>query len=177
MTVYKLLALLLIFLASTASAAPRITVLNFELNDITSLPNTPAELQRTGTMAPLLCAALTRIGDYQTVAIPTDLQQAANGGFGYLFRFPDEAAKLGQQLQADWVVVSQHSKPSFLFSYLWVYLVEVKTLTTVARYDIELKGSHAKVTQRGIESLAKRIQATIANHKNQPLPVQTNPAN
>lgn len=166
MTIYKLLALLLLCSASTAIAATRIAVLDFELNDITSLPHTPAELQRTASMAPLLIETLNRSGKYQTLSIPADLQKSANGGFGYLFRFPDEAAKLGQQQHADWIVVSQHSKPSFLFSYLWVYLVDVKTKTIIARYDIELKGSHQKVTQRSIESLAKKIQATLVAHGN-----------
>lgn len=164
MTVNKLLALLLICVASAGVAAPRIAVLDFELNDITSLPNTPAELQRTSTMAPLLIETLNNIVHYQTVNVPVELQKSANGGFGYLFRHPDEAAKLGQQQHADWIVLSQHSKPSFLFSYLWVYLVDVKTRTTLARYDIELKGSHEKVTQHAIASLAKKIQQTIITH-------------
>ena len=166
MTINKLLALLLICAASTGVAAPRIAVLDFELNDITSLPNTPAELQRTATMAPLLIEAFNQTGHYQTVAISTDLQKAANGSFGYLFRFPDEAAKLGHQQQVDWIVVSQHSKPSFLFSYLWVYLVDVPSKAIVARYDIELKGSHEKVTRHAIASLAKKIHETIVAHEN-----------
>lgn len=165
MTVNKLLALLLICVASTGVAAPRIAVLDFELNDITSLPNMQAELQRTSTMAPLLIETLNR-GHYQTVNVPGELQKAANGSFGYLFRFPDEAAKLGQQQQVDWIVVSQHSKPSFLFSYLWVYLIDVSSQATVARYDIELKGSHEKVTQHAIASLAKKIHETIIAHGN-----------
>jgi len=161
MTIQKLLALLLICVASTGVAAPRIAVLDFELNDITSLPNTPKELERTATMAPLLIEAFNETGHYQTVAIPSNEQKAANSSFGYLFRFPDEAAKLGQQQQVDWIVVSQHSKPSFLFSYLWVYLVDVQSKTSVARYDIELKGSHEKVTRHAIASLAKKIHDTI----------------
>ena len=162
MTIHKLLALLLFFLSSPGIAATRIAVLDFELNDITALPNTTAELQRTGSMAPLLIDTLNQAGSYQAIAIPNGLQKSANGSFGYLFRFPNEAAKLGQQQHADWIVVSQHSKPSFLYSYLWVYLVNVKTKTPLIRYDIELKGNHEKVTQRAIQSLAKKIQATIA---------------
>lgn len=165
MIIYKLLALLLFCATLTASAATQIAVLDFELNDITSLPNTPTELQRTSTMAPLLIEALNRSDHYQTLSIPIELQKSANGGFGYLFRHPDEAAKLGQQQHVDWIVLSQHSKPSFLFSYLWVYLVDVKTRTTLARYDIELKGSHEKVTQHAIASLAKKIHQTIITHR------------
>lgn len=147
-----------------ASAGPRIAVLDFELNDITSLPNTLAERQRTATMAPLLSESLSRVGDYQIAAIDADSQKAANASFGYLFRFHDLAAQLGRRQGVEWVVVSQHSKPSFLFSYLWVYLIDVKKQAAVARYDIELKGNDAKVTRRGIEALAGKIDATLAGY-------------
>jgi len=46
--------------AAEVNAAPRIAVLDFELNDITSLPNTSTEISRTSSMAPLLMAALSR---------------------------------------------------------------------------------------------------------------------
>ncbi|MGZ8944165.1 MAG: DUF2380 domain-containing protein, partial [Methylococcaceae bacterium] len=88
-------------------------------------------------------------------------QAAANSSFGYLFRFNDLAAKLGEQFGADWIIVSQHTKPSFLFSYLMAHVINVKTQTLVASYDIELKGNHEKVTQRGVKSLANKIHALI----------------
>lgn len=166
MNINKLSFLVLVFsalLTGAASAATRIAVLDFELNDITSLPNTPAELQRTASMAPLLSKALNQIDGYEIVPVEAGMQKAANDSFGYLFRFHDVAAQLGGQLGADWIIVSQHSKPSFLFSYLWVYLIDVNKQTAIARYDIELKGSHEKVTQRAIESLAKKIQAAVSN--------------
>jgi len=161
MNINKLLAFCFFLIVPATHAAPRIAVLDFELNDITSLPNTPAELSRTASMAPLLIEALNRVGDFQIVSVPTDQQNNANGGFGYLFRFPDEAAKLGQQIGADLLVVSQHSKPSFLFSDLWVYLIDIKTQQPLARYDIQLKGTHDKVTRRAIQALAAKIHATL----------------
>lgn len=165
MNINKLALLILVFsalLTDAASAATRFIVLDFELNDITSLPNTPAERQRTASIAPLLTTALSQIDDYEIIPVETDMQKAANSSFGYLFRFHDLAAQLGRQLGADWIIVSQHSKPSFLFSYLWVYLIDVKKQKAIARYDIELKGNHEKVTQRGIASLTRKIQATVS---------------
>ncbi len=41
------------------------------------------------------------------------------------------------------------------------HLINVKTQTLVASYAIELKGNHEKVTQRGVSSLAKKIDAFI----------------
>lgn len=161
----KCLSLAVGIFSAAANAASRIAVLEFELNDITSLPNTPLEITRTASMAPLLIEALSRSGEYEIAAVDAACQKAANASFGYLFRFHDLAARVGQQQGADWVLVSQHSKPSFLFSYLWVYLIDVKKQAAVARYDIEMKGNHQKVTQHGIDTLAEKIQATLAINK------------
>lgn len=152
-------------LTATAHANSRFAVLDFELNDITSLPNIPTERQRTATMAPLLIDTLSKTDGYEIVPVDAKLQKTANSSFGYLFRFHDVAAQLGKQLGADYIIVSQHSKPSFLYSYMWVYLIDVNKQTLVARYDIELKGSHQKVTQHGIASLTRKIQATVAGLK------------
>lgn len=155
------LGLGVLLLTSAAAANSRIAVLDFELNDITSLPNTPAERQRTATMAPLLIEALSSVGEYQTLAVPGELQKTANASFGYLFSHPEESVGIGRQMHADWLLVSQHSKPSYLFSYLWVYLVDVQAGKPIARYDIELKGSHAKVTEHAIAALAAKIGASL----------------
>ena len=150
-----------LLLLSNADAAPRIAILNFELNDITSLPNTPQEQLRTASIRPLLEQAISQTGDYEIIHINAEAQATANSSFGYLFRFNDLAAKLGEQFGADWIVVSQHSKPSFLFSYLMAHVINVKTQTLAASYAIELKGNHEKVTQRGVKSLANKIHALI----------------
>ncbi|MGR8942311.1 MAG: DUF2380 domain-containing protein [Gammaproteobacteria bacterium] len=150
---------------TTAQASPRIAVLNFELNDITSLPNTAAELQRTAEMAPLLQQALRQTGEGDVLLVDADLQHNANASFGYLFHFHDLAAQLGQKVGADWIIVGQHSKPSFLYSYLRAYLIEVKTQRTIGRYDIELKGTHKSVTQRGVNALARKIRLAIASNQ------------
>jgi hypothetical protein len=142
-------------------AGTRIAILNFELNDITSLPNTPEELTRTAAIRSLLEQAMTQIGDYEIIQINTGAQNAANSGFGYLFRFNEVAAKLGKQFGADWVVVGQHSKPSFLFSYLMTHLINVKTQQLDRNFAIELKGTHEKVMERGVRRLASMIHESI----------------
>ena len=151
----------IMLLSNNTEAAPRIAILNFELNDITALPNTHQEQLRTASMQPLLEQALSQSGEYEIIHIKPDAQLAANSSFGYLYRFNDLAARLGEQQGADWIVVSQHSKPSFLFSYLMAHVINVKTQNLAASYAIELKGNHEKVTQRGVSSLAKKINALI----------------
>lgn len=157
----SLMFLVYLALSHTVNADPRIAVLNFELNDITSLPNVPEELIRTAAMKPLLEQAISKLGDYEIVQVAVNEQNAATAGLGYLFNFNEVAAQLGKQSNADWVVVGRHSKPSFLFSYLMAHLINVRTQQLVGDYAIELKGTHQKVTQRGINSLAKKVIASI----------------
>lgn len=155
--------ILLVYLAFRypVNAAPRIAILNFKLLDETLLPNTPEELTRTASMKPLLEQAIRRLGDYEIVQISVNDQNAATAGIGYLLNFNDVAAKLGKQSGADWVVVGQHSKHSFLYSYLMVHLVNVKTQSLTGDFPTELKGTNPKVTQRSINSLAKKLTARI----------------
>ena len=150
---------------NTAFAQEQVLILPFELNDITSLPNTPAEQIRTASMQILLEQAMLKENHYQLINMSADEYQVENAGKGYLFRFYEIAAKLGEKLNADWVIVSQHSKPSFLYSYLIVNVINVKNRQLIARIDIELKGRHQKVTERGGIKLSKKIDKII--RKNQ----------
>jgi len=150
-----------LFNYSSVSANSRIAILDFELYDITSLPNIQQEIKRTASIKPLLEKALVQLLDADIIQIREQEQKRANAGFGYLFRFHDIAAKLGSHVDADWILVGQHSKPSFLFSYFIVYLVNVQMEKAIARYDIELKGNHQKVTQRAVKRLAKDINLTL----------------
>jgi hypothetical protein len=147
--------------SSLGQASERVAVLDFELNDITSLPNTPEEQRRTASIRPLLEQSLRESGDYEIIHINARDQTAANSSFGYLYRFPELAAKLGESVGADWVIVGQHSKPSFLFSYLLANVVHVKNRSIAVSYAIELKGSHEKVTQKGVQSLASKIHKSL----------------
>ncbi|MGZ5015650.1 MAG: DUF2380 domain-containing protein [Methylobacter sp.] len=148
------------------NAAPRIAVLDFELSDITALPNTPDELIRTASMKPLLDQAISKLGDYEIIQINANEQKAANAGAGYLFNYNEDAAKLGRQFGADWVVVGRHSKGSFLYSYVMAHLINVKTESLAGNYSVELKGTHRKVTERGIDALAKKLTARITRLSN-----------
>ena len=152
-----ILIIALFIMGSSVYASPSIVILDFELIDITSLPNTPEELVRTASIKPLLEQAMSREGDYEIIQVSRIKQESANPGLGYLFRFHDVAAKLGKQFGADWIIVGQHSKPSFLYSHLKVHVINVKTAQLKAGYSIELKGNHEKVTDRGVKSLARKI--------------------
>ena len=115
-----------VVLGSPAFAGTRIAVLDFELNDLTLLPRTPEELARTAGVAPLLREALVKKGGYESVAIGPAAQAQANVSFGYLFDHTEVAAQLGERLGVDWIAVGRVHKPSFLFAYLKVRLVNTR---------------------------------------------------
>lgn len=141
------------------AAKPRIAILNVELNDVTLQANTPEERQRTAGIRPLFEQALLQNGNYEIVSIDGQAQTSANAGFGYLFAHADAAAELGRQFGADWVLVGQHGKPSFLYSDLMMRLIDVKNQRLAASYGVELKGNHGDITQRAIDKLAAKFRA------------------
>lgn len=159
------IALALLLISHPGVAKPRIAILNFELNDITSLPDTIQEQERTASIRSLLEQALLLTDSFEIIEISTNAETTANTGFGYLFSHHELSAKLGERFGADWVIVGQHSKPSFLYSYLIANLVEVKSQKLVSRFEIELKGNHARVTQHGVDALADKIANRLIGNK------------
>lgn len=127
------------------------------------MPRTAEELERTASVAPLLREALVKRGGYDLVAIDPATQAEANMAFGYLFDHPEVAAELGQHAGADWIAVGRVHKPSFLFAYLKVHLVNVKTKRLAGDYVVEVKGYLKTLTQRGTARLAEQIGQTIGS--------------
>lgn len=154
--------LLIVFLTvPSVQAEVRIAVLNFELKDLTLLPGTEAELERTASIAPRLRDELEKKYAYQIIPIAADVQEAADLSVGYLFDHADVAADLCQRHGADWITVGRLHKPSFLFAYLKTHLINCNTKKSAGNYTIEVKGDAKKLTQRGVSKLAIKINATI----------------
>jgi len=150
--------------SSNLLAQPRIAVLDFELKDLTVIPGTPEEVLRTASVKPMLVEELQKAG-YDIVSIPLADQIRANAGFGYLFDHHDNAAQLAQKFNADYVVVGRLHKPSFLFVYLMAHLIDVKQQRLIGDYLSEIKGSHKKLTRKGVESLTLKITRTLSGLK------------
>ncbi|HEY5140873.1 MAG TPA: DUF2380 domain-containing protein [Methylococcales bacterium] len=153
-------ALLLCFGFVNVSAKPRIAVLDFELKDVTLAPGIPAEITRTASIKPMLENELKKSG-YEIVSISQDAQQQATAGIGYLFDHPDAAAQLGNTYGADYMLVGRLHKPSFLFFYLMVHLVDVKKEALAGEYLYEVKGGEKKLVAKGVEGIAEKITKTL----------------
>ncbi len=166
-----LLGVMMALSCGASVAETQILILDFELNDIAGILPTPKEeLERTASLGPLLRDAISKNAGYKVLPINKDDQAKAAVGFGYLLDHSDEAAKLGKQLGADFVVVGQIHKPSFLFAYLRVHLVDVNSGKLVGNHYVEIKGSTKKVTEKGVANLANYIDETIRNREKLPTP-------
>ncbi len=155
----NLLFAVLLLVSAHSYANQSIAVLNVELDDWTLLPNIESEVKRTASFKPLLEKALE--SHYKIVAVDKAVQQAAYAGKSYLFEHDDSSADLGKKLGADWLIVAQHRKPSFLYSHLLVHLINVNTGQLVGNYLVELKGNNQKVTEKSVQSMADKIYQTL----------------
>lgn len=162
--------LFLIALSVTqVNAETSIAILDFELNDLTLSPRTTAEINRTASLKPLLEQELRSAG-YRIISIDLAAQHKADSGFGYLFDHADVAAELGRTSAADYVLVGRLHKPSFLFAYIMGHLIRAKDGQLIGNYISETKGSDQKLTLKGIESIASKIDKDLENRYTPPLP-------
>lgn len=146
----------------TLSAETKIAILEFELKDMTLAPRIPAEIKRTASIKPLLETEL-KSANYTIIDIDLKSQKFAESGVGYLFDHHDVAAKLGQQFDAEYVLVGRLHKPSFLFAYLMGHLIRVRDAKLMGNYISEAKGPSTLLTKKTVESLAVKIDKTLDN--------------
>jgi hypothetical protein len=163
--------ILLCSVSFTVFAETRISILDFELNDLTLAPRIPAEIERTASIKPLLEAELKKAG-YVIVPIDPQTQQRAENGVGYLFEHHDAAAGLAKQSGADYVLVGRLHKPSFLFVYLMGHLIRVRDARLIGDFISEIKGSDAKLTLKGVENLTVKIDSVLENRYTPPPPAK-----
>jgi hypothetical protein len=162
--------LFLIALSITqVNAETSIAILDFELNDLTLKPGIAAEINRTASIKPLLENELRRAG-YRIVSIDLAAQHQANSGFGYLFDHGDVAATLGKTAGADYVLVGRLHKPSFLFAYIMGHLIRVNDSQLIGNHISETKGGEEKLTLKGVESIASKIDKDLENRYTPPPP-------
>lgn len=150
-------------------AETSIAILDFELNDVTLAPRIPAEIARTAGIKSLLEGELRKAG-YKIISVDLNHQQEANGGFGYLFDHDDIAAELAKKAGADFVLVGRLHKPSFLFAYIMGHLVRTHDGHLVGNYISETKGGDKKLTLKGVESLAVKIDNDLDKIYTPPAP-------
>jgi hypothetical protein len=155
------LALLLAGSAQASAETKSLTVLDFELIDLTLLPDTPEEIERTASVAPMLRKELTERNELRVVDVGSLAQTQADRGVGYLFQHDGVAADLASRHGAEYIAVGRVHKPSFLFVYLMVHLVDVADKARIGDFVVEVKGQTPRALQGGVERLAEKISGTL----------------
>ncbi|MDO8962577.1 MAG: DUF2380 domain-containing protein [Methylophilus sp.] len=151
--------------ASASEALPKIMVLDFQLNDMTGLPNAPEELERIRYLTTTYKQKLTE-NNLQLVPVNEKLlavikHQSAT----YLFDNIETAAELAADSGADYLLINVALKPTYLFVYPRLLLVDIKTKKVVLAKAAQLESSWSdqSTTARTAEKLAEMVSGFFSN--------------
>lgn len=148
-----------------ATTLPRqkIMAVDFELRDVSPIPNVTQELERTALIDSVIKKTLIENG-YELVPACDALKKAYELGNGYLYDRPEVAGKLGAECGADYVFMGQTWKPSFLFVFPQVQVVDTRKnltreqLVVVSRVvQLEASTLDKNVTELAARKLATQI--------------------
>lgn len=165
---FLFLSLGLLSTATFAAPIAKVMVLDFQLNDLTDLPNAPEELAR---VALLSATFKQKLADGGVELVPVTEQQKTQVSTypaTYLFDHTDVAAQLAEGSGADYVIVAVALKPTYLFVYPRVLVVDVKTKAVVLATYAQLESSwqDKNTTTRTAEVLAKKVIEKLNGYMN-----------
>lgn len=145
-----------------AGSSVKVMVLDFPLNDLTDLPNPPEEIAHISKFNIAFKQKL--IGDGAEIVPVNDQIKAiaAEQSTTYLFDHTDIVADLAKGSGADYIVIGLEMKPTYLFVYPRLLLVDVKKIVrhlplTFRWRDLGLIITPQKVAQ--IDLLEKSVMS------------------
>ena len=141
----------------------KVMVLDFLLNDLTDLPNPPEELAR---IAHFNAAFKQKLADDDVQIVPANDKIntiAAAQSATYLFDHTDIAASLAEGSGADYIIIGVAMKPTYLFVYPRMLLVDVKTKRKVFTAYVQMEGSWLDKahTASSAKNLASKVSAQL----------------
>lgn len=146
-----------------AEAGSKLMALDFQLNDLTDLPNVPEELARIEYLSSVFKQKLVDNG-VQLVPVNDRLKAEISGQSPtYLFDRVEHAAKLAESSGADYLLIGVALKPTYLFVYPRILLVDIKTQQVVMAKASQLESSWSdkKTTARSAEKLAGMVSEKL----------------
>lgn len=146
-----------------AEQGAKVMVLDFQLNDLTDLPNAPEELAR---ITYLTSAFKQKLIDDGVELVPeNDRLKAVSAAQSptYLFDHTDVAANLAEGSGADYVIIVVALKPTYLFVYPRLLMVDIKTQKVVMAKASQLESSWSdtNTTARTGEKLANMVSEEL----------------
>jgi hypothetical protein len=157
---------------STPPIMPKIMVVDFNLRDVSPIPDVPQEIERTALIDSVIKRTLTENG-YELMKPCAELVQASKQAIGYLFDRPELAGSIGGTCGADYVLIGQTWKPSFLFVFPRVKLVDTRKnlkreqfLVLSKTVQLEASTLDKNVTEAAGHKLAKEIIDKLKSLRN-----------
>jgi hypothetical protein len=167
----KLLVSLSLLVSASVLADSKVAVLDMELLNLTmelSDPQKNADIAANDARNVALTESLVREGfekrdQYELVSINDKAHEKADKGVGFLFDRPGEAAGLGEKFGADYVVVGRYHKPTYLFSYIMLRVVDVESGELLQEFKTEVKGRPQETIPRNIENVMIEIDEMLSS--------------
>lgn len=147
----------------SAATTSKVMVLDFQLNDLTDLPNAPDELKRISYLSSQYKANLDQQG-VTMIPVADKLQQdIRNQSPTYLFDHIEYVADVGAENGADYVIINVALKPTYLFVYPRVLLVDTKQKKVVMSkaFQLESSWSDQNTTANTARKIADVVSSTI----------------
>ena len=149
--------------APALTSTKKIMVVDFELRDVSPIPNVTQEVERTMLIDSVIRKTLTENG-YTLITACSELKKASDQGNSYLYDRPEVAGTIGGECGADYVLMGQTWKPSFLFVFPQVQVVDTRKnltreqLVVVSRVvQLEASTLDKNVTKAAAIKLAAQI--------------------
>ena len=150
-------------LPTATASIGKVMVLDFPLNDLTDLPNPPEELARIAYFNVAFKQKLVEDG-VEIVPVNDKITAiSATQSATYLFDHTDIAASLAEGSGADYILIGVAMKPTYLFVYPRLLLVDVKTKRKAFTSYVQMEGSwlEKNTTANSAKSLAKKVSAEL----------------
>jgi hypothetical protein len=150
-------------LPAQAEPIAKVMVLDYQLNDMTDLLNAPEELERIALLSSTYKQRLVDNG-VELVPVSEALKNAvANQSPTYLFDNVPNAAKMAEGSGADYLLIGVALKPTYLFVYPRILLVDIRTAEVVMARAAQLESSWSdqNTTKRTAEKLADMVSTEL----------------
>ena len=141
----------------------KVIVLDFQLNDLTDLPNAPEELARIAYLSATYKQQLLTMGVEVLPANDKLDSYLTTQSATYLFDNVEHAAILAAGSGADYLLIGVALKPTYLFVYPRILLIDIKTHKVVMAKAAQLESSWSdkNTTARTAEKLAKIVSDAL----------------
>lgn len=165
MMINKIMGILMVctMVNAVAEESPKVVVMAFELNDMTNLPNAPEELQRIELLSTKFLENLKSNGVNVVPQGPDVKSEVEKHSPTYLYDNIETAIDLNKDTGADYLVIGVALKPTYLFVYPRMIIVDVKKRSVVMSKAAQLESSWSdrNTTVRTAEKLAQVVKERV----------------